>query len=64
VRHGRLGDAIVMLMRSRDVVRVAVELLAQHPDALLCGDPECVHCPTSRRVLAGWRPAALPELLP
>lgn len=64
VRHGRLGDAIVMLMRSRDVVRIAVELLASRPDALLCDDPECVHCPTSRRVLAGWRPARLPELLP
>jgi aminoglycoside 3-N-acetyltransferase len=63
VRHGRLGNAIAMLMRARDVVRVAAEVLVAQPTALLCEDPECVHCPTSRRVLAGWRPAQRPELL-
>jgi aminoglycoside 3-N-acetyltransferase len=56
VRHGRLGDAIVMVLRSRDVVRVAVDVLSRRPTALLCDDPTCVHCPTSRRVLEGWEP--------
>jgi aminoglycoside 3-N-acetyltransferase len=64
VRHGRLGSAIVMSMRSRDVVRIAAERLAVEPTALLCDDPECVHCPTSRRVLEDWRPERMPELLP
>jgi aminoglycoside 3-N-acetyltransferase len=56
VRFGRVGDATAQLARSRDVVRVATEVLSADPTALLCDDPECVHCPTSRRVLTGWRP--------
>lgn len=56
VTSGRVGDADCQLMRSRDLVRVASELLARDPTALLCDDPDCVHCPTSRRVLTGWRP--------
>lgn len=63
VRHGRFGSAIVMMMRSRDVVRIAAEVLSHDPTALLCDDPECVHCPTSRRALVGWRPARMPDLL-
>lgn len=58
VRRGRVGDADAQLVRSQDVVRIATDLLSHDPTALLCGDPECVHCPTSRRVLAGWRPGA------
>jgi aminoglycoside 3-N-acetyltransferase len=62
-RYGQVGDARAQLLRSRALVRVVVELLASEPAALLCDDPECVHCPTSRRVLADWHPAPL-ELLP
>jgi aminoglycoside 3-N-acetyltransferase len=58
IRRGRVGDAPTQLVRSRDVVRVATELLAREPAALLCDDPECVHCPTSRRLLRAWRPFA------
>lgn len=52
VRRGRLGDAETQLVRSRDVVRIAEDVLRADPTALLCPDPECVHCPTSRRVLS------------
>ncbi len=62
VRHGRVGDAIVMTMRSRDVVRFAVEVLSARPDALLCDDPTCV--PDERRVLAEWSRSRQRELLP
>jgi len=62
-RRGRVGDAPAQLLRSRAIVKAAVELLAREPTALLCDDPECVHCPTSRSVLARFRPAALPPLL-
>jgi aminoglycoside 3-N-acetyltransferase len=57
IHRGRVGDAPAQLVRSRDVVRVAADLLSRDPTALLCSDPECVHCPTSRRLLEGWRPA-------
>jgi aminoglycoside 3-N-acetyltransferase len=63
IRRGRVGDADAQLLRSRDIVRVAVSLLSREPAALLCDDPECVHCPTSRALLLGWRPAAAPTLL-
>jgi aminoglycoside N3'-acetyltransferase len=56
VRHGRVGAAACHHVRSRDVVRVAVALLRSEPTALLCDDPECVHCPSSRAALAGWKP--------
>jgi aminoglycoside 3-N-acetyltransferase len=63
VRRGRVGDADCQLIRSRELVRTAVRLLERDPTALLCGDRECVHCPTSRRVLARWRPARPLEIL-
>jgi len=63
IRRGRVGDAPSQLLRSRDIVRVAVELLMRQPEALLCDDVECVHCPTSRRALVGFA-AELPALLP
>jgi aminoglycoside 3-N-acetyltransferase len=55
IQRGLVGDAAVQLIRARDIVRVAVDLLRETPPALLCDDPECIHCPTSRRVLEGWR---------
>lgn len=58
VRRGRVGSALAELLRSRDLVRVAGELLSEEPTALLCDDPTCVHCPTSRRVLTKFRPVA------
>ncbi len=63
VRRVRIGEAETQLLRSRDVVRVACALLAGDPAALLCDDPECVHCPTSRALLASWRAPRL-DLLP
>jgi aminoglycoside 3-N-acetyltransferase len=58
VRRGKVGDADSQLLRSRDIVRVATDLLGREPTALLCDDPECVHCPTSRELLGRWQPAA------
>jgi aminoglycoside 3-N-acetyltransferase len=56
IRRGQVGSAEAQLLRSRDIVRGATELLAREPAALLCDDPECVHCPTSREALRTWRP--------
>ncbi|MCB9683700.1 MAG: AAC(3) family N-acetyltransferase [Alphaproteobacteria bacterium] len=47
----RLGDALVRRMSSPDVVRVATELLRRDPTALLCHDPVCPNCVTSRTLL-------------
>ena len=57
VRRGKVGDADCQLLRSKDIVAVATELLRRQPNALLCNDPECVHCPTSRELLERWHPA-------
>jgi aminoglycoside 3-N-acetyltransferase len=58
IRRGKVGDADAQLLRSRDIVRVVAELVTRAPTALLCDDPECVHCPTSRALLQAWRPPA------
>jgi len=63
VRRGRVGDADCQLLRSRDIVRVAARLLEREPTALLCGDAECVHCPTSRALLREWSRSSPLELL-
>ena len=56
IRRGLVGDAPTQLLRARDVVRVVAELMTRDPTALLCDDPECVHCPTSRALLRAWTP--------
>jgi aminoglycoside 3-N-acetyltransferase len=58
VHHGTVGDAPAQLLRARDVVRVVAEVVTRAPTALLCDDPECVHCPTSRALLQSWTPPA------
>ncbi len=55
-RRGQTGECVSQLMRSQDLVRVATQLFRRDPTALLCDDPECVHCPASRRTLAAWTP--------
>lgn len=51
LRTFSLGDARVRVMSVPDVVRVATELLRREPTALLCHDPECPNCPSSRALL-------------
>jgi aminoglycoside 3-N-acetyltransferase len=58
IRRGVVGDAPAQLLRARDVVQVVAEVLTRDPTTLLCDDPECVHCPTSRALLRAWTPPA------
>jgi aminoglycoside 3-N-acetyltransferase len=44
VRDGILGDALIQLMRGRDVIETTVELLTANPGGLLCTDPACYRC--------------------
>ncbi|MBK8011860.1 MAG: AAC(3) family N-acetyltransferase [Deltaproteobacteria bacterium] len=55
-RRGLVGQATAQLFRSRDIVRIASDLLGRDPAGLLCDDPECVHCPSSRASLRDWKP--------
>jgi aminoglycoside 3-N-acetyltransferase len=52
MREARAGAARLTLMRARDVVSVAVEMLSRDAAALLCGRAECEVCGGARRVLA------------
>ena len=52
IRDGRVGDARLMLMRSRDVVATASEMLKRDPAALLCDDPACERCTQARATIA------------
>jgi aminoglycoside 3-N-acetyltransferase len=49
---GTLGQARVMLMRSKTVVDVTANLLRADPAALLCHQPGCEACNQARRMLA------------
>jgi len=53
ITEGRLGNARLLLMRSRDVVKVASDLLRRNPEALLCDQPSCEACAIARRMLQG-----------
>ena len=61
-RRGMVGLATAHLFRSRDIVRVATQCLRSDPTALLCDDPECVHCPASRASLRDWVPPPVQRL--
>jgi aminoglycoside 3-N-acetyltransferase len=50
IRETRFGNARLLLMRSRDLVAVAVDLLRDDPTALLC-PPGCEFCDESRRTI-------------
>jgi aminoglycoside 3-N-acetyltransferase len=50
IRESRLGNARVLLMRSQDLVAVALELLRDDPAALLCCGG-CEFCDESRKML-------------
>lgn len=56
IREGRIGNARVMLMRSRDVVEATTQLLRDNPAALLCNKPSCEACLQARAILAGASP--------
>lgn len=52
IRDGRLGDSHTQAMRGTDVIETAVELIRADPAALLCSDPTCHRCTTSRALIA------------
>ena len=51
IREAKLGAARLMLMRSRDLVAVSLDLLRDNPAALLCVNG-CDFCDESRRLLS------------
>ncbi len=52
VRETTIGNARLMLMRARDIVTAAGNLLKQDPAALLCDRPDCDRCAWGRKVIS------------
>ena len=52
IRETRIGPSLVRLMRARDIVTVAVEMLKKDQAALLCDDPNCSRCMGAREQIA------------
>lgn len=48
VRDGKVGEAIVQLVRSKAVIEATVGILTANPAALLCTDPHCYRCTQAR----------------
>jgi aminoglycoside 3-N-acetyltransferase len=56
LREARIGQATVLLMRSRDLVVAARVLLQSDPASMLCDDVTCVVCIEARALLAKIEP--------
>lgn len=52
VRETTIGRARLMLMRARDIVIAAGNLLKQDPAGLLCDRPDCDRCAWARQVIS------------
>ena len=51
MRMRRIGDAVVRLMRSRDLIDVTLELGRKDPAFVLCDNPNCPDCVPQRAAL-------------
>ncbi|MCC6483620.1 MAG: AAC(3) family N-acetyltransferase [Armatimonadetes bacterium] len=51
VRYSQIGNAEVRLMKSRDLVAVALEMLAKDSAALLCDISDCEVCQQAREMI-------------
>jgi aminoglycoside 3-N-acetyltransferase len=54
IREARVGSATLMLMRAKDIVAAASELLRQDSAALLCDDADCERCTWARERIANY----------
>ena len=52
---GRIGDAVVRVMRSRSLLDYIIALLQRDPAALLCSKPSCIFCRWARAQIAAVR---------
>ncbi len=48
MRVGKIGQAVARLMKSADMIRVALDLLRKDPAAVLCNNPNCADCVMQR----------------
>jgi aminoglycoside 3-N-acetyltransferase len=51
LRDAKLNSSKLQLMRGKDVIDCAVEIIQEKPDVLLCASPACVPCTGARRNL-------------
>ena len=54
-RLGRIGDAVVRVMRSAPLMDYCVPLLQADPAAMLCSKPSCIFCRWARARIAEER---------
>lgn len=50
-RRGFIGDAVVRVVRGRDIIDVTVEAVHADPSFLLCDYEECDFCPRARGII-------------
>jgi aminoglycoside 3-N-acetyltransferase len=55
IRMGRIGDSVIRLMRSRDLVRAALDIGLGAQDFVLCRNPACADCVAQRAALRRHR---------
>jgi aminoglycoside 3-N-acetyltransferase len=48
LRVGRIGNAVVRVIRSAELIQIATQLGRQDPAFVLCDNPECLDCVTQR----------------
>jgi len=48
MRVGKIGQAVVRLMKAKKIVEVGLEILKKRPDAFLCDNPNCANCVMQR----------------
>lgn len=55
MRVGRIGDAVVRLIRSRDLIEIGLQAGRENPAFALCDNPNCNDCVVQRADLARAR---------
>jgi len=60
VKLGKVGRAVVRIMRSRDLIDAAVEMIEADPAACLCDNPSCDDCVRQRAAITASRLAGEP----
>ncbi len=58
MRIGRIGNAEVRLMPAAELLKVGLEIGSEHPDFVLCDNPECADCTKQRAALFSARIAS------
>lgn len=59
VKTGFVGEASVVIVRSRELLAALYEIIRRRPDIFLCDRDDCRFCREAKKKLAGWKPPPL-----